>query len=217
MGSRKPRGDRPNAEVQPGASPPNDDASAPPAESRIGGEPAAEQVVPEAAGGPLEELPAEAVRRLNEELAEVRDRHLRLAAEYDNFRKRTARERQETWTLAQAQVVGNLLDALDDLGRVVNLDPASAKTEDVVKGIELVERKLLRELETAGLERVGRRGDLFDPNHHEAVGTLPAQAEGDDHKVGEVVQVGYRFGGALLRPARVHVLMWQGDGEASGD
>ncbi len=150
--------------------------------------------------------------RLQSQFDELQDRHLRIAAEYENFRKRTARERTEMWQRAQAEVVSNILDALDDFERVLQLDSASASAEDVIKGVELVERKLLRELESAGLERVGRVGEAFDPKHHEAIGSLPAETEEEDHTVGAILQSGYKFGGALIRPARVQVLMWQTEG-----
>ena len=151
----------------------------------------------------------EATERLQSQFEELQDRHLRIAAEYENFRKRTARERAEMWQRAQAEVVSNILDALDDFERVLQLDSASASAEDVIKGVELVERKLVRELESAGLERVGQVGEVFDPNHHEAIGSLPAQAEEEDHTVGAILQSGYKFGGVLIRPAKVQVLMWQ--------
>jgi molecular chaperone GrpE len=152
------------------------------------------------------------VKQLSEELEGLRDRHLRLAAEYENFRKRTSRERSETWSRAQADVVSSILDALDDLGRVLDIDPAIASTQDVMKGVELVERKLVRELGSAGLERVGEVGESFDPNRHEAIGSIPAASAEEDHTVGSVLQVGYRFGGALLRPAKVQVRLWDGSG-----
>ncbi len=150
--------------------------------------------------------------RLQSQFDELQDRHLRIAAEYENFRKRSARERTEMWQRAQAEVVSNILDALDDFERVLQLDSASASAEDVIKGVELVERKLLRELESVGLERVGRVGEAFDPKHHEAIGSLPAETEEEDHTVGAILQSGYKFGGALIRPARVQVLMWQTEG-----
>lgn len=161
--------------------------------------------------GALVEPSDQAVIRLEEELDTLKDRHLRVAAEYENFRKRTARERTELWSRAQAGVVSGLLDALDDLGRVSDLDPQVATAEDVIKGVELVERKLFKELETAGLERVGEVGQPFDPNQHEAIGSLPATSAKEDHTVGSVLQPGYKFGGALIRPARVQVRMWSGD------
>ncbi|MCH8143766.1 MAG: nucleotide exchange factor GrpE [Gemmatimonadetes bacterium] len=154
----------------------------------------------------------DAGEELQSKFDELQDRYLRIAAEYENFRKRTARERVEMWQRAQAEVVSNILDALDDFERVLQLDSASASAEDVIKGVELVERKLLRELESAGLERVGRVGEAFDPKHHEAIGSLPAETEEEDHTVGAILQSGYKFGGALIRPARVQVLMWQNEG-----
>jgi molecular chaperone GrpE len=164
---------------------------------------------PPVEGGALVE-PAEAtVRRLTEQVEQLNDRYLRLAAEFDNFKKRTQRERSETWNRAQAEVVAGVLDTLDDLGRVAHLDPEATPARDLLAGIELVERKLLRELSGAGLERVGATGEPFDPNVHEAVASLPAPDAEQDHRVAAVMQPGYRFGGALLRPARVSVYVWQ--------
>ena len=159
------------------------------------------------ADGALVEPAAEAVQRLSAEVEEVRDRYLRLAAEFDNFRKRMTRERAVTWVRAQAEVIANTLDALDDLARVAAIDPSQASVQDVLSGIELVERKLLRELEGAGLARVGQIGDRFDPNLHEAVGAVPASSHEEDGRVAVVLQVGYQFGDVLIRPARVHVSM----------
>ncbi len=166
-----------------------------------------------AAASPPAETGDQAVERLQSQLNELQDRHLRTAAEYENFRKRTAKERTEMWNRAQADVVSSILDALDDFQRVLDLDRSTTSAEDVIAGIELVERKLLRELEGAGLERVGQQGDPFDPNLHEAVGAIPAEAEEQDHTVGALLQAGYKFGGALIRPARVQVFMWQRDGD----
>jgi molecular chaperone GrpE len=163
-------------------------------------------------------LEAPGVEQLVAELDELRDRYLRMAAEYDNFRKRNARERLELRTRAQGELVRTLLDAVDDLGRVAHLDPAATTGADVIAGVELVERKLLRLLTTAGLERVGDTGVPFDPNQHEAIGMVPAERPEQDHTVGIVAQVGYRFGGQLLRPARVLVRIWSdAAGGADGD
>ena len=174
-------------------------------------EPGQTEVQPETlspAGAPIEP-PDSALQRLSEELEEVKDQRLRLAAEFDNFKKRTQRERAETWSRAQAEVAGALLDGLDDLGRVAHLDPVATPARDVLTGVELVERKLLRALSALGLERVGVEGEAFDPNAHEAVSTSPAPTAEQDHLVAQVLQPGYRFGGALLRPARVLVYVWQ--------
>ena len=139
-----------------------------------------------------------------------KDRHLRLAAEYDNFRKRVAKERVETWTRAQAELVSRLADALDDLSRFAHIDPAVIDSKTLHEGVDLVERKLWKELENAGVTRIDKAGVPFDPNVHEAVTTQPATKPEDNHTVGQVVQPGYKMRDTLLRPARVVVLTWQG-------
>ncbi len=149
----------------------------------------------------------EAVRRLTREQEALKDQYLRLAADFDNFRKRAARERSETWARAQAVVVSNLLDALDDLERVSAVDAGQTKAEDVLVGVRLVERKILKELENVGLKRVGSEGEVFDPNHHEAVAALPAPSSDHHDQVAAVLQPGYQFSGALLRPAKVQVFV----------
>lgn len=138
-----------------------------------------------------------------------KDRFLRLAAEYDNFRKRTIRERAETATRAQAELVIRLADALDDLARFAHIDPAEIDAKTLHEGVDLVERKLWKELESAGVTRIDKAGGPFDPNVHEAVTTQPAAKPEQDHTVGQVVQPGYKMREMLLRPARVIVLTWQ--------
>ena len=145
-----------------------------------------------------------------QELQAQRDKYLRLAAEYDNYRKRSIRERQEAGTRSQAELVKQLLDALDDLSRFAHVDPATVDAATVVQGVELVERKMLKSLAGAGLEVVNPVDQTFDPALHEAVSTEPAAAREDDHVVARVYQFGYLFGGQLLRPARVVVKQWNG-------
>lgn len=158
--------------------------------------------------GALVEPSGEAQRRLEHEAAEWRDRALRAAAELENFKKRSARERTETWSRAQADLITRALDALDDLGRIAALDPAQTNAQALHEGAGLVERKLMKVLEAVGLERVDPAGQPFDPNFHEAVMTAPAPSAEADHLVGSVFQPGYRMNGVLLRPARVAVLTW---------
>jgi len=151
-----------------------------------------------------------AVDGAHQELADQRDRYLRLAAEYDNFRKRTAKERTEIAARAQADLLRSVLDALDDLGRFAHLDPAATDSRTVVEGAAMVERKLLKVLQSAGLEIVNPQDQAFDPTDQEAVATEPAASREDDHMVAKVFQQGYKFNGQLLRPARVVVKQWNG-------
>ena len=160
-------------------------------------------------GVPLE--PADqAIRRLEGELDEVRDRHIRLAAEFDNYRKRVTRERAELTERAQAGLAARLLDVLDDLERLLGGDHAAGSTDSVVQGMELVARKLWKELEAAGLERLDPVGQAFNPAVHEAVAVLPPPELALDHQVSATFQPGYSFKGMLLRPARVQVYASQG-------
>ncbi len=147
---------------------------------------------------------------LSQRLAEEQDRYLRLAAEYDNYRKRTTRERGELTSRAQAELVKQLIDGLDDLARFAHVDPATTDAVTVVQGVEMVEKKLLKSLSSAGLEVIDPINQTFDPTVHEAVATEPALSPEDDHVVSRVYQAGYRFGGQLLRPARVVVKQWNG-------
>ncbi len=154
--------------------------------------------------------PTEAPAAVPSEVDVWKDRHLRLAAEYDNFRKRVSKERVEAWTRAQAELVSRLADALDDLSRFAHIDPSVIDSKTLHEGVDLVERKVWKELENAGVTRIDQVGVPFDPNVHEAITTQPAAKPEDDHTVGQVVQPGYKMRDALLRPARVIVLTWQG-------
>lgn len=142
---------------------------------------------------------------LQRQLEEQRDKHLRLAAEFDNHRRRSIKERQEAGSRAQAELVRHLIDALDDLSRFSHLDPASTDTTTVVEGVGMVEKKLQKALSSAGLQLVDPTGQAFDPALHEAVSTEPASTREEDGVVARVYQLGYLFGGQLLRPARVVV------------
>jgi molecular chaperone GrpE len=139
------------------------------------------------------------------ELQGVRERYLRLAAEFENYRKRVERERGESWVRAQAQLVERLLEPLDDLQRIADFDPATTAAQALHEGAEMVEKKFLRALEAAGLEEIEAAGQAFDPTQHEALTTAPAASEEEDDTVAMVYRKGYRFKGVLVRPAQVVV------------
>jgi molecular chaperone GrpE len=143
------------------------------------------------------------------ELAELKDRHLRLAAEFDNYRKRSIRERAELADRAQASFVSKLLDVLDDLDRLVASD-AGTPLPALREGLSAVDRKLWKQLQEAGVERIDPAGSPFDPALHEAVSTTPARDRSQDQTVSATFQPGYLFKGALVRPARVQVYSDQG-------
>jgi molecular chaperone GrpE len=138
---------------------------------------------------------------LQAERDELFDRLQRLAAEFDNFRKRSAREQAEQATRANERLVKELLPVVDDLGRALE---AAADHEEVKleEGVRLVHRSLESLLERQGLAEI-ETGGRFDPHVHEALLTQPSElAEGE---ILQVIEKGYSLGERVLRPARVVV------------
>jgi molecular chaperone GrpE len=161
-----------------------------------------------ALGGAVTEPADQQVQRLERELAEWKDRALRAAADLENYRKRAVRERDEASGRGQAEALQRVVDVVDDLARVAHLDPAQTSSDALHEGMLAIERKFLKTLEAAGVERLDPAGKPFDPHLHEAVAALPAPSADKDQVVGAVYQHGYTFRGSLLRPARVAVLTW---------
>jgi molecular chaperone GrpE len=153
---------------------------------------------------------------LQEEHDQLRDRWLRLQADFDNYRKRMLREKQETLTYGHENVVKDLLPVVDNLERAIEHASASsgADFEGMLQGVELVRRELLAVLTKHGVEGIEAEGEAFDPNVHEAL----AQVEEPSVEAGRVARVleqGYRLRDRLLRPARVMVS--KGSAEADPD
>ncbi|HXV16520.1 MAG TPA: nucleotide exchange factor GrpE [Gemmatimonadaceae bacterium] len=150
------------------------------------------------------------ISELQRELTTERDKYLRLAAEFDNFRKRMMKERLEAEGRGQAELVKQLLDALDDIARFAHVDPQTTDSATLVEGVAMVEKKFDKTLRAAGLEPLNPKGEKFDPAFHEAVATEPTSKPDEDHTVSQVYQIGYAFKGQMLRPARVVVRQYQG-------
>ena len=152
----------------------------------------------------------EALAQAQREVAEQKDKFLRLYAEFENFRKRAVRDRQDAEHRGMGAVMKGLLETLDDLARVAHMTPEGTSTAAVLEGIAMVEKKLLKSLAGHGLEVVNPVDETFDPNVHEAITTTPAASQDEDDVVAQVFQVGYVLNGTLLRPARVVVRQWNG-------
>jgi molecular chaperone GrpE len=139
---------------------------------------------------------------LKQQNAELQDRLLRMQAEFDNFRKRTERERMEFAEYAGEMTVRALLPILDDFERALR---ASEGTDtELTRGIELIYSRFLDTLRKQGLEPIPAEGAQFDPHEHEAIGRV----ESNDHEDNTIVQEfqrGYRYKGRLLRPSMVQV------------
>ncbi|MEE9208048.1 MAG: nucleotide exchange factor GrpE [Gemmatimonadota bacterium] len=142
------------------------------------------------------------------ELEELRDRHLRLVAEFENFRKRTRREQAELRPAAQADLVRKLLPTLDDLARVSEIPHDSTTVEALDAGVELILRNLRKQLEESGLKRIEAVGKPFDPAFHEGILVTEVDDPEIDHTVSRVLLEGYEFEGRLVRPAQVEIYQY---------
>ena len=144
---------------------------------------------------------------LQGEMDRLQDQHLRLAADFENYRKRVNGELAGRWIRAQAELVSSLVEGLDDLQRVSQFTSEDATVDTLVEGVDLVERKLLKALTDAGLEVLEPLGEVFDPNTMEAMMRVPVEEDGEEGTVQQVLQKGYLFKDQLVRPARVSVYM----------
>ncbi len=143
------------------------------------------------------------VARLEEEIADLRDRSARTLADFDNYRKRIDREREEERKYAAFEVLRQFLDVVDNLERAIESD---GQDEDLKLGVELILRQMRELMKNAGVQRVTAVGQEFDPRFHEAV----TQHEDEEVAVPTVsgeLQAGYLLHDRLLRPAVVHVAM----------
>ena len=139
--------------------------------------------------------------KLQAELAEKEDRYLRLAAEYDNFRKRTQREKENLWTDAKADTAGAFLSVYDNLERALKQETADAAYK---KGVELTMTQLKTVLNDLGVEEIPALGEKFDPNVHNAVMHVEDD-QLEENTIAEVFQQGFRIGEKVIRFAMVKV------------
>ena len=148
----------------------------------------------------VETEPSSDLDQMREEVSGLNDRHLRLVAEFTNYRRRAENELSEAWTRGQADMLRSFVDGLDDLQRVGAWQAESTTVEALIEGVDLVERKFRQALEAAGVEMIDPVGELFDPNIMEAMLGVPTEDPEEDQKVQDVFQKGYSFKGHLVRP-----------------
>ena len=132
------------------------------------------------------------------------DRLLRKTAEFDNYRKRTDRERQQLAEAAAADLIKDLLPLVDDLERALKADPDSDAGTGIRRGVELIYKQLLDTLRKRGVTPIEALGQDFDPHFHQAVTYEPAEGRRDGEVIEEFTR-GYMLGDRLLRPAMVKV------------
>jgi molecular chaperone GrpE len=140
---------------------------------------------------------------LQEELQKEKDRNLRLFAEFENFKKRTGRERIELFKTASEDVMISLLPVLDDFDRALN-EIKKAQDDELFNGVELISNKLIEVLKSKGLEKIGtKQGDQFNADDHEAVSQIPSPNKKLKGKIVDVIECGYILGEKIIRYPKV--------------
>ena len=153
---------------------------------------------------PAEETPVEEIPEVNpfeEKYNQEREAHLRLAAEYDNFRKRTAKEKEQSYLNGKSDAVEKLLPVYDDLSRAMQQETADAAYK---KGVEMTMNELVKIFTSLGVEIFGQVGEEFDPNLHNAVMHTDDESLGEN-VISQVFQQGFKIGDKVVRFAMVQV------------
>lgn len=164
-----------------------------------------EQEVVETAENAAEEVTDTAdskIAELEKDLAASKEAHIRTLAEYDNYRKRTAKEKENTWVDAKAVCIAELLPMLDNFDRALGV--TDSDFESYKKGIEMIYQGFCETLKKLGVEAFGEEGEEFDPNFHSAVMHIDDETLGEN-VLAQVFSKGYKLGEKVLRPAMVKV------------
>ncbi len=149
--------------------------------------------------------PEEKIAALEKQNAELKDQLLRRAADFDNYRKRMLKEKQETYDYANASLLGDLLESLDNFDRTIAAAKDAKDAKTIADGIKMINESLVKMLEDKyGLKAYGKEGEDFDPNEHEAIGRV----EDEDAKKETLKQIylkGYKLKDRVIRHAKVMV------------
>jgi len=145
----------------------------------------------------------EQIEKLEKEIVEIRDKHLRLQAEFDNFRKRTLREKMELMKSGGETVLTNILPVIDDLERALAAFAEVEEENPFKQGVILIYNKFQDFLKQNGIREIDAKGKDFDTDLHEAITKIPAPAEELKGKVADVIQKGYTLNEKVIRFAKV--------------
>ena len=170
--------------------------------------------IPVDTGGPSGELLPE--EGAEDELSQVKSRLAYLAAEFDNYRKRNARERETIVAFGNERLLKAILPFLDNLERAISQPAGTDTAEAILSGVRITYEQVLAELRKFGLEQVESVGKPFDPNLHEAVGVVPWEGSPEGTVLAEN-RKGYLLNGRLLRPSHVTVAQAPSASGSSGD
>jgi len=157
---------------------------------------------PEVETAEVEELSVE--EKLQNELEQEKEKFLRLFAEFENYKRRTSRERIELFSTASEDVMKTLLPVLDDFERALTHIEEDKEAEELRKGVLLIYQKLVNTLEQKGLKPIViEKGDAFNADEHEAIAQIPAPTEDLKGKIIDVVEKGYKLGDKIIRFPKV--------------
>ena len=143
--------------------------------------------------------------KLQDTLAEVNDKYMRLVAEFENYKKRVAKDKIETRMTAGQDILNDLIPVLDDLDRADKAVSSAADIEAVKEGFNLIKEKLIRNLTAKGLKEMDVLGQVFDADKHEAVAEFPAPSEDLKGKIFDVTEKGYLLNDRIIRFPKVVV------------
>ncbi|CAN5917662.1 nucleotide exchange factor GrpE [soil metagenome] len=163
-----------------------------------------DQVQQDLPGMPSDDCEKKAAE-LEEQVSALNDKHIRLYSEFDNFRKRTSKERVELLNMAGAEIIKALLPVVDDLERAIRNNEKSTDVAAINEGVNLIAQKFRSILVQKGLEAVKSVGQPFDVDLHEAITNIPAPTEDMKGKVVDEVEKGYTLNGKVIRFAKVIV------------
>ena len=139
------------------------------------------------------------------QIAELKDKYLRLAAEFENYKRRTVKEKLNMMGTANKDTLSALLPVMDDFDRAKKNAEDESSTEPFSEGVMMVYNKLFNTLQQKGIKAMDSNGEEFDPELHEAITEIPAPSEDMKGKVIDTVEKGYYLKGAILRHAKVVV------------
>lgn len=143
--------------------------------------------------------------QLRHQVEEQQDKYLRLSAEFDNYRKRTMKEKAELIKNGGEKAISAILPILDDLERAMKAGDAHEEVQAMREGIELIYQKFLKILSQQGVQVIETAGQPFDTDFHEAIALVPAPSEDQKGKILDCVQTGYKLNDKVIRHAKVVV------------
>lgn len=152
-----------------------------------------------------EEKIAKELEETKQALEDYKDKYLRLSAEFDNYRKRTMKEKAELIKNGGEKAISAILPILDDLERALQNMQKAEDVKAMYEGIDLIHQKFLKNLGNEGLEKMNPVGEAFDTDFHEAIALVPAPEEAQKGKVLDCVQTGYKLNDKVIRHAKVVV------------